>query len=241
MRIPPCRARPPGRRHRRAPCAPPQTRPPGRQAPGEPRFHRTPVAANHRKGEKQRGCRGSGQPVRPGAVRRRRSGPPRRRAPRAPVGSQAALARVQPHQVVQPVADLPGAVPAGHFEQPGPHELVQQVLGLLLGPAQQRGRGPGGDIGGIEQAEQAEQHRRPRGQLAVAEREAGPHAPVCLAQLGEPALLVGEPVRQVGRRVMRGGSPAARRRCAPRAAGGRRARRSGPPSPDRCADRPPSG
>ena len=118
---------------------------------------------------------------------------------RATVGSQAALARVQPHQVMQPVAGLPGAVPAGHFEKPSAHALFQQVLGLLLGPAQQRGRSPCRGIRGIEQAEQAEQRRRPRGQLTVAEREAGPYAPVCLAQLGEPALLVGEPVGQVGR------------------------------------------
>ena len=79
---------------------------------------------------------------------------------------------------MQPVADLAGAVPAGHLQQPGAHELIQQVLGLLLGPAQQRGRGPRRGVGGIEQAKQAEQQGRPGGQRTVAEGEAGPDAPV---------------------------------------------------------------
>jgi hypothetical protein len=94
---------------------------------------------------------------------------------------------------MQPVPDVV-RVAGQRLEQLGVHDLLQRLAGVGDRGAEQRRRLPRGEVGRLEQPEQAERAPLPVAQRAVAQRHAGSYLPPADGQLVEASVLVGKQV-----------------------------------------------
>jgi hypothetical protein len=94
---------------------------------------------------------------------------------------------------MQPVPDVV-RVAGQRLEQLGVHDLLQRLAGVGDRGAEQRRRLPRGEIGRLEQPEQAEHALLPVAQRAVAQRHAGSYLPAADGELVEAPVLIGEQV-----------------------------------------------
>jgi hypothetical protein len=75
------------------------------------------------------------------------------------------------HQVVEPVAILPGAIGTHHAQHMGVHEEIQ-ILGRSLGrPVRRHSGQPTGEVGNVEGAQESEEPPSGRPQTVVAQPE----------------------------------------------------------------------
>lgn len=94
---------------------------------------------------------------------------------------------------MEPVPDMV-RVAGQRLEQLGVHDLLQRLAGVGDRGAEQRRRLPRGEVGRLEQPEQAERALLPVAQRAVAQRHAGSYLPAADGQLVEAPVLIGEQV-----------------------------------------------
>lgn len=100
-----------------------------------------------------------------------------------------------PYEIVQPVA-------AGMrlLEQARVDQVLQEGLGVLVGPAQHGGEGEGVETGGRSRTQRPEATPQFGGELVVRHPEGGLHAAVPGPELAEAARVVGHPVGEEGQR-----------------------------------------
>ena len=106
-----------------------------------------------------------------------------------------ALGGVRADDVVHDEPWLAARVDAGGLQQAGLDQLLDR--GLARRPVEQQGEAPGGVVGDVDHADEAEEVAGGLGQRRVAQREAGADLQVADGQLVEAAALVGEPVGQL--------------------------------------------
>ncbi|CAM5554946.1 hypothetical protein SGRI78S_06745 [Streptomyces griseus subsp. griseus] len=116
----------------------------------------------------------------------------------------------QPRQVLEAVAH-----PAGREGERHQHlrvdELLDQVLRVDRVDVEERGPGPGGEVGHVQRAEQPEHPRGGGRQVPIAQPQARPHPPFVRTEFVEPAVLVLQPLHQgADRPVGFGGEPGGR-------------------------------
>jgi hypothetical protein len=108
---------------------------------------------------------------------------------------------------MQPVPDVVRAA-GQRLEQLGVHDLLQRLAGVGDRGAEQRRRLPRGELGRLEQPEQAERALLPVAERAVAQRHAGPYLPAANGQLIEAPVLIGKQVDESLHRPVRPGGKA---------------------------------